>query len=291
MKTNIFTSKQGPIEYSDYGSGKVILALHGAMGGYDQSEILAKTIAPEGYRVIAVSRPGYLGTPLSSGKSPDSQADLYYELLNHLKITKCMVAAVSGGGYSAIFFAHRYPAICNSLILCSTPGVENDSKIPISFRLFTMLARVTPLMRFMKKKSEQNFEVTLERAIINSDVRMKFIGDKEAVGLYKGVALGMFENIDRRIAGTRNDIQQTQKLSYPLHEIQVPTLIIHGTDDSIVPYTKHAEYLAKTIPNAVLFTVERGEHAAIFTHCAAVRARVQEFLSLNKKCHPVEMAK
>lgn len=62
--TQIFNSTFGPLEYSDTGSGEVILAIHGAMGGWDQSEILAKTVAPDGYRVIAVSRPGYLGTPL-----------------------------------------------------------------------------------------------------------------------------------------------------------------------------------------------------------------------------------
>lgn len=57
----------GPITYlkreSQGPSKGVILTLHGAMGGVDQSDILGRTIGPDGYTYIAVSRPGYPGTP------------------------------------------------------------------------------------------------------------------------------------------------------------------------------------------------------------------------------------
>lgn len=277
--TQIFNSTFGPLEYCDTGSGEVILAIHGAMGGWDQSEILAKTVAPDGYRVIAVSRPGYLGTPLKCGVAAENQADLYCELLDYLNVLRCTVIAVSGGGYSAIYFAQRHAALCGALILCSAPGVANDSKIPFSFTVFTMLARFKPLMKSMKKRSEENFSETLKKAVSSESVRDKFLADTEAVDLYKGVALGMFDNIDQRLKGTGNDIRQTRKLTYPLREITVPTLIIHGTEDSVVPFEKHAQYLVANIPNAELYAVDGGEHSAIFTHRKAVRERVAQFLS------------
>lgn len=82
----IINTRLGKIEYAEYGNGPAIIALHGAMGGYDQSLILARTIGESGYRYLAVSRPGYLGTPLSSGKTPEQQADLCAALLDILGI-------------------------------------------------------------------------------------------------------------------------------------------------------------------------------------------------------------
>jgi len=67
------------------------------MGGYDQSLILAQTIGTAGYRYIAMSRPGYLGTPISSGKSPEQQGDLIAALLDSLGIVRACVIAVSAG--------------------------------------------------------------------------------------------------------------------------------------------------------------------------------------------------
>ena len=63
-------TSQGNVEYTEIGEGPAVVTIHGAMGGCDQSLILAQTIGDFGYRYIAVSRPGYLGTPIGSGKSP-----------------------------------------------------------------------------------------------------------------------------------------------------------------------------------------------------------------------------
>lgn len=46
----------------------VVLALHGAMGGHDQSALLSLAALPDSYRCVAVSRLSYLGTPQRSGK-------------------------------------------------------------------------------------------------------------------------------------------------------------------------------------------------------------------------------
>ncbi len=281
LMRKFFNSSRGPFEYSDSGEGDVILAIHGAMGGYDQSEILAEAIAPPGYRVIAVSRPGYLGTPISSGKSPENQADLYLELLNHLEIEKVTVMAISGGGYSALFFANRYPERCRSLLLCSTPGSPNNSKIPFSFKLFTVMARFKGLVGFLKKQSEKNFEKSLKHSIPQKDIREHFLLDKDTLNMFRRLSQGMFEDLNKRIDGTANDITVTRFLEYPLKDISVPTLVIHGSEDSVVPFEKHGKRLAEDIPGAELFLADRGEHVTIFTHRKAVREKVNDFLKRN----------
>jgi pimeloyl-ACP methyl ester carboxylesterase len=69
-------TRRGPVEYAEVGAGPAVLCLHGAMGGYDQSLLLARSAGAPGFRYLAVSRPGYLGTPLSRGRTPEEQADL-----------------------------------------------------------------------------------------------------------------------------------------------------------------------------------------------------------------------
>jgi hypothetical protein len=109
----------GVVEYVEIGEGPVVVALHGAMGGWDQNVILAQTIGDMGYRYIAMTRPGYLGTPMRSGKSPEQQGDLIAALLDtlvpfetHAKMYKARVPnaellSVDGGEHVAIF-THRH---------------------------------------------------------------------------------------------------------------------------------------------------------------------------------------
>lgn len=278
-QTKILNTPKGPLEFTDSGSGNPILAIHGAMGGYDQSQILARTVAPANTRIIAVSRPGYLGTPLQTGASPEEQADLYALLLDSLGLEKTTLLAISGGGYSSLTFAQRHPQRCQALILCSAPSGPMTKKPPAAFKILTFLARFKCITRKLQKKTEQNFRKTLERSIQFPDLVDALLSDTDTLSLYKELTLGMFPNMKQRLAGTLNDIKITQKLSYPLKELKVPTLVIHGTHDPVVPFEEHGLRHKAEIPNVDFFPVDRGEHVAIFTHRSAVREKIQSFLS------------
>lgn len=84
---------KGTVEYARIGEGPVVPGIHGGPGGYDQTIFAFEWLAHAGFSLLAPSRPGYLGTPLSSGKTPDEQADLYAALLDTLGIDK-----VAGNG-------------------------------------------------------------------------------------------------------------------------------------------------------------------------------------------------
>jgi pimeloyl-ACP methyl ester carboxylesterase len=89
----------GPVEYDlTPGDGPIVLASHGGWGGLDQARVLLDWLAPAGYRLLSVSRPGYLATPLSSGRTMEEQADLFAALLDTLGIDAAGVLAVSSGG-------------------------------------------------------------------------------------------------------------------------------------------------------------------------------------------------
>ncbi len=89
---------------------RIAAAMHEALGqgstpgGYDQSiaSALSRPESIAGFKVIAISRPGYLRTPLQSGVTPAEQADVYAALLDELNIKTTIVYGASGGAPSAL---------------------------------------------------------------------------------------------------------------------------------------------------------------------------------------------
>jgi pimeloyl-ACP methyl ester carboxylesterase len=261
------------------GEGAAVIALHGAMGGYDQGVILARTIGEAGYRYLAVSRPGYLGTPLSSGKSPEEQADLLAALLDVHGIPSAAVMAVSGGGPCAIQFGLRHQDRCWGLVLVSTCGGKVETRIPLSFHLVTMLARWPWFVAAMRRRTAMNPERAARRSIADPALCARTIRDPEVGPLFTALLLSTSDRMALRLPGTANDIRVTRSADYPLERIAVPTLVVHGTADKMVPFAQHAQPLAARIPGAELLAIEGGEHVAIFTHRDEVQRRVCGFLA------------
>src|SRR6185503_12072375 len=69
------------------------------------------------FRVIAMSRFGYLRTPLPADASPAAQADAHACLLDALKISRAAVIGASAGAPSSMQFALRHPDRCSALVL------------------------------------------------------------------------------------------------------------------------------------------------------------------------------
>ncbi len=86
--STIVETARGPIEYATAGDGPPVLVVHGAGGGFDQGMDLSKPLVERGFRVIAPSRFGYLGTPLPPDASPEAQADAHAALLDALSVPR-----------------------------------------------------------------------------------------------------------------------------------------------------------------------------------------------------------
>ena len=65
--SRIAKTRCGEIEYATTSAGSPVLISHGTLGGFDQGMVAAELILPPQFRPIAVSRPGYLRTPLAVG--------------------------------------------------------------------------------------------------------------------------------------------------------------------------------------------------------------------------------
>ena len=122
--SKVVNTSAGEIEYALKGSGPVILLLHGGPGGYDQSLLDMDMWINEGFSLLAISRPGYLRTPLSTGETFEQQADAIDALLSALGITEVAIIGASAGGPPAIHFALRYPDRVKALVLVSAVSQE-----------------------------------------------------------------------------------------------------------------------------------------------------------------------
>lgn len=270
---------RGPVEYAEYGEGPAVLALHGAMGGWDQALLLARTLGAGGHRFIGLSRPGYLGTALDLARSPEEQADLYAATLDALGVRDAAVMAVSGGGPSAIHFALRHPARCRGLVLVSTCGGKVETRLPLAFHVLRLAARWPWLAGAMERKAAAVApDAAAARSIPDPSLRERTLRDPGAGPLLRELLASTSDRMARRLPGTLNDVAVTRARAYPLERIAVPVLVVHGTRDPHVPFARHGKVLAERIPGAELVALEGGEHAAIFTHRDEARARVVQFL-------------
>jgi pimeloyl-ACP methyl ester carboxylesterase len=93
-----------------------------------------RSLADRGFRIIAMSRFGYLRTPMPLDASPAARADAHACVLDALDIPRAAIAAGSAGAPSAMQFALRHPERCSALVLVPaaytprTPILLTDSR-------------------------------------------------------------------------------------------------------------------------------------------------------------------
>jgi pimeloyl-ACP methyl ester carboxylesterase len=246
----------GPIEYSEAGSGTPVLSIHGAGGGWDQGLLISHFIGT-GFRVIAPSRFGYLNTPYPDDRSAGAQADAYACLLDSLGIESASVIAFSAGGPSALQFALRHPQRTDALVMVSAisdaslvdPRPVDPSKDPMLSLMLTDFA-FWAATTYFPERAMAFFGVS--RA---AQQRLTPSEHDRALRV-----LRMILPMSLRKTGNFNDpAHWFERGTFDLERITAPTLVIHATDDTFVPFA-HGQHTAAHIPNARLATEEFGGH-------------------------------
>ena len=105
----------------------------------------------------------------------------------------------------------------------------------------------------------------------------RIISDREVLEQVAGLIWGVWPP-SLRGAGMRNDFDQFAQLDLPFESIEVPTLIIHGTADTSVPFA-HGQAAARRISGAVLAPLQGAGHMMPFAHSEEVDRIVGGFLS------------
>ena len=131
----LLATRCGLIEYQEAGTGVLLLAVHGSGGGHDQGMAFARPLASQGIRVIAMSRLGYLRTPMPADASAAAQADAHVCLLDALGIPKAAVMGGSAGAPSALQMALRHPDRVSARVLL----------VPLAYKPPTQASSAPPL--------------------------------------------------------------------------------------------------------------------------------------------------
>lgn len=273
----------GPIEYAVAGEGPPVLVVHGAGGGYDQGLEFSEGLAQSGFRVIAMSRFGYLRTPMPADASAAAQADAHACLLDALNIPRAAILAASAGAPSSMQFALRHPERTTALVLL----------IPIAYPSHV----VQNLEGALSKQT-----LTAAKFLIETSLRSDFIfwavprlAPKSVIPALLATPQSVLEHasadervrvrqmlecmlpISARRQGTLNDALITPFLPrYELERIAAPTLILSTADDLFRTYDG-ARYSAEHIPHARFIGYPSGGHLLV-GHYKEVTSLIASFL-------------
>jgi pimeloyl-ACP methyl ester carboxylesterase len=263
----------GLVEAEVAGSGIPILILHGSPGGIDAARSMSRFLDKDIFKIICLSRPGYLNTPLSPvHRSIDAEADLIVALLDALQIPRASVLAWSGGGPVAYQLASRHPYRVSALVAiaaCSSSWIAPKTHITERIMLGTKLG--DRIIKFMSSHSPEHvIEAALkgEGSLRSDELRVlaeQVMADPAQRQLVLEMALTV--NVGgRRKEGWQNDVKNFASIkSLGLEQVQCPVLLIHGDadTDALLSYSESAH---SRLPFSELIVMPRGTHLSFYAH-------------------------
>ena len=262
--SEVVETERGPVEFARRGALPYVVLFHGGPGGHDQG-FAADPLLEAGFGSITPSRPGYLRTPLSIGRTYEEQADVIAALLDALGIDQVAAYGVSAGGPCAVQFAARHPHRVHALLLACAVTQRYRPEVSAWARALFLSPTGTWLQLLMfdhypeasmrellrQESTYSAKERATEAARIATNPRLLRIARQLVATLTP---------YDLRKAGLEYDLVQLAAIErLPLKEIRCPTLIAHGTADADVPFTS-AEAALRRIPNAQLCRMDGAWH-------------------------------
>ena len=275
----LLATRCGAIEYQEAGSGVPLLVVHGSGGGHDQGMAFEGALAGQGIRVIAMSRFGYLRTPMPADASPAAQADAHVCLLDALGIRRAAVLGGSAGAPSAMQMAIRHPDRVSALVLmvplAYKPGALADSAPPLAPWVEATLMRLigSDFLFWAGLHVARDSLTKLVLATPPEQVASASPQERARVN-------AMLDNIlpvSARAAGLRSDSVLGKRLGpSALASIRAPTLVISTRDDGYGTYAS-AQYTASQIAGAKFIGFAAGGHTWV-GHDDEVRAEIVKLL-------------
>ena len=271
---SMITTKDGTqIYYKDWGAGPPVVFSHGWPLNADSWEAQMVFLASNGYRCIAHDRRGHgRSSQPWNGNEMDTYADDLSELMETLGLQGAALIGFSAGGGEVARYIGRH-------------GTKRVAKA-------ALISAVPPLML---KTAANPVGLPMEkfdaiRQGSNAD-RSQFYKDL-ASGPFFGanrpgskVSQGMIDSfwLQGMQAGHQNTFDCIKAFSETdftedLKKFDVPTLIVHGDDDQIVPIGAAALRSSKLVKNATLKVYPGAPHGLIDTHKERLNADLLEFI-------------
>jgi non-heme chloroperoxidase len=264
-----------PIElyYEDHGSGSPVVLIHGwPLSGASWEKQTAALLAA-GHRVITYDRRGFgKSSQPAVGYNYDTFAADLDAVLSTLKLTDASLVGFSMGTGEVTRYIGKYgQKRVRKAVLIGTLGpylvktADNpegvDKSVFEGLKAAIKADRPATLMEFLR--NFYNYDVTGGKLVSERVLEDNW---KVATG---ASAIGTRACVDAWIEDFRQDIARNT----------VPTLILHGDADRILPADAASRRQAKLIKNVSFVELKGGPHGVLWTHAEQVNAELVKFLA------------
>ena len=271
--SSIKTQDGTEIYYRDLGTGQPIVFHHGWPLSADDWDAQVLFFLSHGYRVIAHDRRGHgRSTQTVSGNDMDAYAADFAELAKHLDLRNAVhVGHSTGGGEVARYVArHGAGRVAKAVLVGAVPPImvknrRNPGGTPIEVFDGLRVALAANRAQFFLDVPSGPFYgfnrpgAKMSQGIVQNWWRQGMMGGAKA-------------HYDCIKAFSETDFTED------LQSLNVPTLIMHGEDDQIVPIADSALLSAKIVKNATLMTYPGASHGMCTTDPERVNADILEFI-------------
>src|SRR5437879_1743142 len=272
---NVGQENSGSIDiyYEDHGSGKPIILIHGYPLSGASWEKQMPVLLNAGYRVITYDRRGFgKSSQPTAGYNYDTFAADLREVITQLKLQDVTLVGFSmGGGEIARYFGkYGSKGVSKAVFISSVPPFllkTADNPEGLDGSVFEGIKKAVAADRYA-------FFTEFFKNFFNTDLLLGKRVSEQAVQANWNVAAAASATASLACVPTwHEDFRQD------LAKIDVPTLVIHGDSDRIVPISAAGNRTAKLIHGAELVVVKDGPHNIAWTHSDEVNSALTSFLA------------
>jgi non-heme chloroperoxidase len=268
----IRTKDDTKINYKDWGSGQPIIFSHGWPLSADAWEDQMYFLASHGYRCIAHDRRGHgRSSQPWNGNEMDTYADDLATLIETLDLKNVILIGHSTGGGEVARYIGRHSTknVAKAVLIGAVPPLmlktsTNPDGLPIEVFDGIRANVLADRSQFFKDLTTQFYGANRPGARVSQGLRDSFWLQGMQAG-FKGV-------IDCIKAFSETDFTEDLK------KFDVPTLIIHGDDDQIVPIGASALVSSRIIKGSILKIYPGAPHGLCSTHKDQVNADLLDFI-------------
>jgi non-heme chloroperoxidase len=273
------TTKDGTqIYYKDWGKGQPIVFSHGWPLTADDWDTQMMFFLNHGYRVVAHDRRGHgRSSQPGDGHDMDHYADDLAALTAHLDLKNAIhVGHSTGGGEVARYIArHGESRVAKAVLISSVPPLmvktpANPGGLPKEvFDGFQAQVAANRAQFYMDLPAGPFYGYNRAGAKVSQGVIENW--------WRQGMMGGVKAHYDGIVAFSQTDFTQDLK------KFSVPTLVMHGDDDQIVPYADSGPLTAKLVKGAVLKTYKGFPHGMPTTNADQINADLLAFFQRSQQ--------
>jgi non-heme chloroperoxidase len=275
--STVMTKDGAEIYYKDWGIGQPVVFSHGWPLSSEAWAGQMVFLAQHGYRVIAHDRRGHgRSSQPSSGNDMNTYADDLAAVIDHLDLKNAVLVGHSTGGGEITRYVGRYGTkrVEKMVLIGAVPPIllkSNTNPEGIPIKVFDGLRA-----SLFKDPSQfyKDFAMVFYGANRNGSEVSQGILDQFWLWSMQGSLKSIYECIK---AFSETDFTEDLK------KFDVPTLLLHGEDDQVVPVMIASTKSAKLIPDAQEIYYPGGAHGITATQSAQINAALLKFLKKDRK--------